>query len=61
MPTRKVSVGALSGAVVTLILLGLNIFDPSVADKVNNAAAVAGATIIGTILSYIVPEKDQAP
>lgn len=60
LPTRKVSVSALSGAVVALILLGLNIFDPSVADKINNTAAVAASTIIATILAYLIPEKDQA-
>jgi hypothetical protein len=59
MPKRKVSVVGLSGAVVALILVGLNIFDPAVADKINNAAAVAGATVIGTVLAYIIPEADQ--
>ena len=60
MPKRKVSVVGLSGAVVALILVGLNVFDPAVADKINNAAAVAASTVIGTVLAYVIPEADQA-
>jgi hypothetical protein len=60
LPTRKVSVSAVSGAVVALGLLLLNIFDPAVADKINNAAAVAATVVVSTILAYIIPEKDQA-
>lgn len=61
MPTRKVSVGALSGALVAVVLFGLNAFDPHVANQVNNAAAVGFSTVLATILAYVIPEKDQTP
>jgi hypothetical protein len=60
MPTRKVSVGALAGAVVALVLGVVYIIDPVLADRINPAVAVAASTVIGTLLSYIIPEKDQA-
>lgn len=61
LPGRKVSVSGLAGAIVALVLIGLNVFDPSVADKINNAAAVAATTILMTILAYLIPEADQQP
>lgn len=61
MPTRKVSVGAVSGAVVALVLLGVSVFDPSLADKINPAAASAATVLVSTILAYLIPEADQAP
>ena len=61
MPTRKVSVGAVSGAVVALALLALAIFDPSVGDKINAAAGSAATVIVSTILAYLIPEADQQP
>jgi len=60
MPTRKVSVSAVSGAIVALGLLALNVFDPAVADKINNTVAVAATVVVSTVLAYIIPEKDQA-
>lgn len=60
LPTRKVQVGALSTFIVTLILVGLNTWEPRVAAQINNAAAVAAAGVISVILQYVIPEKDQA-
>lgn len=61
MPTRKVSVGAVSGAVVAVGFFILSVVDPSLSDKINNGVAVACSTLIGTVLAYIIPEKDQTP
>jgi hypothetical protein len=57
MPTRKVSVGALAGAVVTVGLWALSYFaHVSQPDYVGAAEVV----IVGTALAYLIPEKDQA-
>ncbi len=60
MPTRKVSVSALSGAIVALALFVLGVVDPAGADKINNAVAVAAPTLIAGVLANIIPEADQA-
>lgn len=61
MPTRKVSVGAISGAVVVIALFVFGAVDPSAADKINNAVAAAIVVVVSTALSYLIPEKDQQP
>lgn len=61
MPTRKVSVSAVSGAVVAIALYIFTVVDPSAADKLNTGVAVAASTLIATILAYIIPEPDQQP
>jgi hypothetical protein len=61
MPKRKVSVGLLSGSIVSLIFLGLQLFDPAVADKIPPAGAGELATVVGFIVAYLIPEADQAP
>jgi putative flippase GtrA len=60
LPTRKVSVGLLGGAVTTLgfyILTATSIVHPDPPAAVGAAAA----TVVGAVLAYIIPEKDQAP
>ena len=61
MPTRKVSVGAISGAVVVIGLFVLNAVDPSVSDKISNAVAAAAVVVASTVLAYVIPEADQQP
>ena len=60
LPTRKVSLGLLGGAITTL---GLYILTASGALHPDPPAAVgaAAATVIGTVLAYVIPEKDQSP
>jgi len=60
LPGRKVSIGVLGGAITTLafwILVSANVLhsDPPA------AVGAAAATVVGGILAYVVPEKDQAP
>lgn len=61
MPKRKVSVGLLAGTVTSLIMLALQIFDPSLSDRLPPAAAGEIATAVGFIAAYLIPEADQAP
>lgn len=60
MPTRKVSVSALSGAVVVLLILGLKAFAPRLASSIDNASSAAAVVVISSILAYLIPEADQA-
>lgn len=60
MPTRKVSVSAVSGAIVVLGLFLLNVFAPKVASQINNAVGAAAVVVVSTVLAYIIPEADQA-
>jgi len=60
LPSRKVSVGLLGGAVTTLLFYvltstGILHTDPPA------AVGAATATVVGTVLAYLVPEKDQTP
>lgn len=60
LPGRKVSIGLLGGALTTLafyVLTATNIVHPDPPA----AVGAATATVIGTVLAYIIPEKDQAP
>jgi NADH:ubiquinone oxidoreductase subunit 6 (subunit J) len=59
-PTRKVSVSALSGAVVVLGLFVFNALDPHLANQVNNAVAAAAVVVVSTVAAYLIPEADQA-
>lgn len=61
MPKRKVSVGLLAGSVTALILLALQIFDPSLSDKLPPAAAGELSAVVGFIAAYLIPEADQQP
>lgn len=60
MPTRKVSVSALAGAVVVLLILILRIFAPRQAAQLDNASAAAATVIVSTVFAYLIPEADQA-
>jgi hypothetical protein len=60
LPSRKVSIGLLGGALTTLgfyFLTATNILHPDPPAAIGAAAA----TVIATVLAYIIPEKDQAP
>jgi putative flippase GtrA len=60
LPGRKVSLGLLGGALTTLgfyVLTATNVLHPDPPAAVGAAAA----TVIGAILAYVIPEKDQAP
>ena len=60
LPTRKVSTGLLGGAVTTLFFYVLTATGALHPDP-PAAVGAAAATVVGTILAYLIPEKDQAP
>lgn len=56
MPVRKVTVGAFSGALVTLIVFVLNNYVPSFQKKpITIETAGAAITVVTFIVSYLVP------
>ena len=60
MPTRKVSVAGLAGAIVVLAEIALAIVAPHVAAQIPTAADGAAVVVVSTGLAYLIPEKDQA-
>lgn len=55
MPTRKVTVGSLGGAITTLLVWGLNTFLLSAEQQITGEIAAAFTTIISFIAGYFVP------
>lgn len=53
-PDRKVNVGAINGAVMAIIAWSVAEF---AGVEIPAHVAVAGSTVIGTVLSYLVPNK----
>lgn len=60
MPVRKVTVGALSGALVTLSVLVLNNYTSFFKEKpITSEMACAVTTIVTFIVSYLVPPDQR--
>lgn len=56
-PRRKVVVGAVAGAIVTLAVALDGILG---GPEIKAGAAAAAVVIVSTVLAYLVPEGDQA-
>lgn len=58
MPTRKVSVGAIAGATSVLVVWGLNTWGKT---PVPPEIASAFTALVSGLLSYVVPDAEEAP
>lgn len=57
VPKRKVAVGALTGAMVTLVTLTLNTYVLPTNKQVPPELAAAATTVLTFVASYMTPDK----
>jgi hypothetical protein len=60
MPKRKVYVGLLATQIIAVGVFVLTAVKPSVGNQITAAVGISAAGIVAAVLSYLIPEGDQA-